>query len=190
MKDPAPANWHAQLTTCCSPTTHTQAANTLNQHLRPINTHKCSAAILLHKPHAQPHPDRTSTPFALSSVAVVSTYSGGATSFMRTGHSSLPSASAARIASRMRSTPSYAKQVSSTSARIFTGCGVMRRLMFFSSASCTCSCNRLLQTRSNRNHATLTAVQLMQLWNILICLGCCQVLHGQWQCTKFGPACL
>lgn len=48
-----------------------------------------------------------------------------------------PRTCAARMASRMRSTPSYAKQVSSTSARIFSGCGVMRRLMFFNSASRT-----------------------------------------------------
>ena len=55
------------------------------------------------------------------------------------GKMGLPPTCAARIASLMRSTPSYAKHVSSTSARIFSGCGVMRRLMFFINASCTCT---------------------------------------------------
>mmetsp|Transcript_169 Transcript_169/g.384 ORF Transcript_169/g.384 Transcript_169/m.384 type:complete len:243 (+) Transcript_169:332-1060(+) len=88
-------------------------------------------------PHASHASVSTSTPFCLSSVCVYSTYSGGATSFILTAHSSVLVASAARIAALMCSMPPYWKHVSSTSARIFTGCGVMRRLMFFSSASCT-----------------------------------------------------
>ena len=39
----------------------------------------------------------------------------------------------------MCSMPSYWKHVNSTSARIFNGWGVMRRLMFFSNASRTCA---------------------------------------------------
>lgn len=42
----------------------------------------------------------------------------------------------------MCSMPSYWKQVSSTSARILSGCGVMRRLMFFNSASLICGGRR------------------------------------------------
>mmetsp|Transcript_36958 Transcript_36958/g.82170 ORF Transcript_36958/g.82170 Transcript_36958/m.82170 type:complete len:237 (-) Transcript_36958:529-1239(-) len=79
----------------------------------------------------------TSTPLFLSSVCVVSTYKGGATSFIFTGHSSVLVASAALMAALMCSMPSYAKQVSSTSARILTGWGVMRRLMFLRSWSLT-----------------------------------------------------
>ena len=51
----------------------------------------------------------------------------------------MDTASAARIASLMCSTPSYAKHVSSTSARILSGCGVMRRRMSFTSAFLTSS---------------------------------------------------
>mmetsp|Transcript_26081 Transcript_26081/g.77377 ORF Transcript_26081/g.77377 Transcript_26081/m.77377 type:complete len:235 (-) Transcript_26081:367-1071(-) len=89
--------------------------------------------------HASVASVSTSMPRFLSSVDVVSTYSGGATSFILTGASSVEHASAERIADLMCSTPSYAKQDSSTSARTLSGCGVMRRFTFFSSASFTSS---------------------------------------------------
>mmetsp|Transcript_23870 Transcript_23870/g.58517 ORF Transcript_23870/g.58517 Transcript_23870/m.58517 type:complete len:230 (-) Transcript_23870:528-1217(-) len=78
-------------------------------------------------------------PNSLSRVCVVMTYSGEATRLTRTLQSSVDTVSAARIASLMRSTPSYAKHVSSMSARTLSGCGVMRRRMSFTMASFTVS---------------------------------------------------
>mmetsp|Transcript_11603 Transcript_11603/g.48664 ORF Transcript_11603/g.48664 Transcript_11603/m.48664 type:complete len:249 (-) Transcript_11603:420-1166(-) len=80
-------------------------------------------------------------PASLSRVEHVTTYSGDATrltDILMPPSSWFPLfASAARIASLMCITPSYAKHVSSTSARIFSGCGVMRRRISFTSASFT-----------------------------------------------------
>ena len=83
----------------------------------------------------------SATPASLSRVEHVTTYRGDATrltAILMPPSSGFPLfASAARIASLMCITPSYAKHVNSTSARTFSGCGVMRRRMSFTSASFT-----------------------------------------------------
>jgi hypothetical protein len=65
----------------------------------------------------------------LSVLVVEITYSGGATSRILIGTSSVDSASPARRAARIASIPWYAKHLTSTSARTLTGLGVRRRAM-------------------------------------------------------------